>query len=126
MALPSPVPRSVCPSSDYLNDYTADRALHRGGQKKIIKPQFFESYRTERSNVENLDIGAAYLTKRAVAASVRLSELDLNAESGEAPWGGIMTKQAFATEVLPMMLKLQSLSSSEWLEWLQSFRTVWD
>ena len=116
MALPSPVPRLVNfarTALDRVSLLAADTGLSRGGQKKIIKPQFFESYRIERSNVESLDSGAAYLTKKAVAASVRLSELDLQAESSEAAWGGTMTKQVLATEVLPIMLKLQSLSSSE-------------
>lgn len=47
--------------------------------------------------------------------SVHLAERDLNAEEddGYNAWGGVATKLTMATELLPMMVKIQGLSGRE-------------
>jgi cell cycle checkpoint protein len=79
----------------------------------VIKPHFFASYRTERDNLGHLDTAAGYLAKKAVAASTRLSERSLDEATEDAPWGGVPTKITLATELVPMMVKIQSLTRSE-------------
>lgn len=92
MALPSPVPRT---------------------NQKITKPQFFESYKSERTNISNLDIASAYITKKAVNSSIALSEKPLDAPSTDGVWGGIHSRYNFAMEMVPMMIKIQNASGSK-------------
>ena len=82
-------------------------------RQKINKPQFFESYRVEQKNLDNLNYGAGYLSKKAVASSNKLSELDFDEDHTEASWGGSVQKNVFAAELLPMMIKIQALSRRE-------------
>ena len=92
MALPSPVPRT---------------------NQKITKPQFFESYKSERTNISNLDIASAYITKKAVNSSIALSEKPLDAPSTDGVWGGIHSRYNLAVEMVPMMIKIQNASGSK-------------
>ncbi|RSH93942.1 Cell cycle checkpoint protein rad17 [Saitozyma podzolica] len=93
-ALPSPVPRK---------------------HQKILKPEFFEKFSTERTNLALLDSAAGYLARKAMASSVALSELRLDDDSrGHAPWGGMLSKGVLAGEVLPMMIKLQGMTK-QWV-----------
>ena len=78
--------------------------------QKVVKPQFFAAFKAQRDNVELLDTAASYITKKAVAASVKLSNRPLH-ESDDGVWGGMPTKAVLATELVPMMVKIQSLSS---------------
>jgi cell cycle checkpoint protein len=82
--------------------------------QKVVKPQFFESYKTQRDNLDLLDAAASYMTKKAVTASVKLSERPLS-ENDEGVWGGMPTKTVLATELVPMMVKIQNLSSRKCL-----------
>lgn len=76
----------------------------------MVKPQFFASYKTQRDNLGLLDAAASYITKKAVTASIKLSERSL-VEHDEGVWGGMPTKTVLATELVPMMVKIQSLTS---------------
>ncbi|KAK4685335.1 cell cycle checkpoint protein, partial [Tremellales sp. Uapishka_1] len=88
MALPSPVPRN---------------------KQKVLKPQFFEAFRSERDNAQLLNTATGYMVTKGIAASTLLSERDFH-EEGEAPWGGMLGKSALAGEMIPMMVKIQSAS----------------
>jgi cell cycle checkpoint protein len=92
MALPSPVPRT---------------------NQKITKPQFFESYKSERTNISNLDTASAYITKKAVNSSIALSEKSFDTPSTEGVWGGIHSRYNLAVEMVPMMIKIQNASGSK-------------
>lgn len=83
----------------------------------MVKPQFFDSFKVQRGNLDLLDTAASYITKKAVTASVKLSERPLS-ESNEGVWSGIPTKIVLATELVPMMVKMQSLSKRKCLECL--------
>jgi cell cycle checkpoint protein len=63
--------------------------------------------------VSNLDTASAYIVKRAVQASVALSNKPLDASTSEAAWGGLHTRFNLATEMVPMMIKIQNASGSE-------------
>lgn len=80
--------------------------------QKIIKPQFFASFRTERENLGHLDTAAGYMAKKAVAASAKLSERPVGGDD-EGSWGGVPSKTVLATELIPMMVKIQSLTSGK-------------
>ena len=93
--------------------------------QKIIKPQFFAAYRAERENVGRLDTAAAYIVKKAVSASVKLAERSANRDGqhGEVheaqaigAWGGMPSSRVLATELVPMMIKIQGMSkgASAW------------
>ncbi|ORY20600.1 Rad17 cell cycle checkpoint protein-domain-containing protein [Naematelia encephala] len=91
MALPSPVPRN---------------------HQKILKPQFFAAFRAEKENQALLETAAGYLAKKAVASSVALSERGLRDDiDSEVPWGGVSSRYVLAAELLPMMVKLQGMTS---------------
>lgn len=92
MALPSPVPRT---------------------NQKITKPQFFESYKSERTNISNLDIASAYITKKAANSSIALSEKPFDTSSTEGVWGGIHSRYNLAVEMIPMMINIQNASGSK-------------
>lgn len=79
-------------------------------QQKIIKPRFFEAYRTERDNLVHLDTAAGYIAKKAVASSVLLAEKDQHDGDDEAAWGGMASKLVLTTELIPMMVQIQGLS----------------
>jgi cell cycle checkpoint protein len=82
--------------------------------QKILKPEFFEKFSTERTNLALLDSAAGYLARKAMASSGALSELRLDDDSrGHAPWGGMLSKGVLAGEVLPMMIKLQGMTKRE-------------
>lgn len=81
--------------------------------QKVMKPQFFDSFRTERDNVGKLDIASAHIAKKAVTASNVLAEKPLNLNSDQAAWGGILPRSSLVTEMIPMMIKIQSASKSE-------------
>ncbi|WVQ78580.1 hypothetical protein IAT38_000666 [Cryptococcus sp. DSM 104549] len=93
MALPSPAPRK---------------------NQKVIKPQFFESYRSERDNLVALDSASRYLQKKGATANNVMADIEAPAKGKElpshAPWGGLVTKNVLATELVPMMVKIQALS----------------
>jgi len=86
--------------------------MYRTNQK-ITKPQFFESYKSERTNIANLDIASAYITKKAVQSSVALSEKDFTTPTSEGVWGGLNSRFNLAVEMIPMMIKIQNASGSE-------------
>jgi len=115
MALPSPVPRYVSCQLwriDIRKLWNNKKLTGRRNQQKILKPQFFERYRLERENLALLDTAAAHIAKKAIAASLALSELQLSTASEEAPWGGLSSKSTLASELVPMMIKIQSLGHS--------------
>jgi hypothetical protein len=105
MALPSPVPR-------YVASFSSRSILNISRNQKVIKPQFFDCIRQERENYGLLDQAAAYLSKKAAIASVKMSERPLT-EDGSGAWGGFATKTTLATEIVPMLVKMQGLSSGE-------------
>ncbi|KAK6903145.1 hypothetical protein I203_108408 [Kwoniella mangroviensis CBS 8507] len=86
MSLPSPVPRK---------------------SQKVVKPQFFESFRLERDNVSSLDHVAGYITKKGVVASNAFADGGGHHELGV--WGGMVNKRVLAGEMVPMMVKIQPL-----------------
>jgi hypothetical protein len=47
-----------------------------------------------------------------VAASIALSEKSLHDTVDEPAWGGMVSNKVLATELVPMMVKLQSMSNS--------------
>jgi hypothetical protein len=108
MALPSPVPRYVQRSHWVTSTELTDRT-----NQKITKPQFFESYKSERTNISNLDIASAYITKKAVQASITLSEKPLHTPASEGVWGGLQSRFNLAVEMVPMMIKIQNASGSK-------------
>lgn len=75
----------------------------------MVKPQFFESYHTERANTSLLDVATGHLARKAVSASIAYA--DGEADDGP-PWGGTESKLVLATETVPMAVKIQSLSRS--------------
>lgn len=81
--------------------------------QKITKPQFFESYKSERNNISNLDTASAYITKKAVQASIALSEKEFNTPAKHGVWGGLHSRFNLAVEMVPMMIKIQNASGSE-------------
>jgi cell cycle checkpoint protein len=91
--------------------------MRRRNHQKILKPEFYEKYRTERNNLELFDNAARYLAKKAVSSSLAHSEVGLGGEEGEdgrhAPWGGVVSKSVLASEVVPMLIKLQGMSKRE-------------
>ncbi|WWC89761.1 uncharacterized protein L201_004687 [Kwoniella dendrophila CBS 6074] len=96
MSLPSPVPRK---------------------SQKVTKPQFFQSYRLERDNSSALDHVAGYLTKKGVVNSNAFADggglTQVSEELGV--WGGMINKRVLAGEMVPMMVKIQGLSSNSLL-----------
>jgi len=86
--------------------------MYRTNQK-ITKPQFFESYKSERTNISNLDIASAYITKKAIQSSVALSEKDFDSPASEGVWGGLHSRFNLAVEMVPMMIKIQNASGSK-------------
>ncbi|WRT67333.1 uncharacterized protein IL334_004303 [Kwoniella shivajii] len=96
MALPSPVPRK---------------------SQKVTKPQFFESFRLERDNTSALDHVAGYITKKGVMASDTYADGGSrdDSEDGLGVWGGMVNKRVLAGELVPMMVKLQTLSRKPFL-----------
>ncbi|WVQ98933.1 hypothetical protein IAU59_006065 [Kwoniella sp. CBS 9459] len=89
MALPSPVPRR---------------------SQKVIKPQFFESYRQERENLSSLDNVAGYIAKRGVLSSNAYADGEKGLFEDTGVWGGMLPKRVVAAEMVPMMLKIGSTS----------------
>ncbi|WVQ69872.1 uncharacterized protein L199_008094 [Kwoniella botswanensis] len=86
MSLPSPVPRK---------------------SQKVVKPQFFESFRLERDNISSLDHVAGYITKKGVIASNAFADGGAHHDLGV--WGGMVNKRVLVGERVPMMVKIQSL-----------------
>ena len=66
----------------------------------------------ERDNLAHLDTAAGHLAKKAVMASVNLSEKGSEVDA-EGAWGGVSSKAVMVTELVPMMIKIQGLSKSE-------------
>lgn len=99
LALPSPVVRN---------------------HQKILKPQFFQAFKDEKRNIELMDTAAAYLAKKGAAASVAMAEIDTITWKGEyadeAPalgiWGGVVSRNVLSCEVVPMLVKMQGLTTS--------------
>ncbi|WVW82874.1 hypothetical protein I302_104886 [Kwoniella bestiolae CBS 10118] len=87
MSLPSPVPRR---------------------SQKVVKPQFFESFRLERDNTSALDHVAGYITRKGVAAGNAFA--DGGPSDVVGVWGGTVNKRVLAGELVPMMVKIQGLS----------------
>lgn len=96
------------PSVSLLRPNDALSANTSRRNQKIIKPQFFESFRHERDNATLLDSSAAYIAKKSIADSNHLNEH----EAAGAPWGGSLPKSVLAREMLPMMTKMQGLTDS--------------
>nr|XP_031861175.1 uncharacterized protein CI109_003536 [Kwoniella shandongensis]KAA5528247.1 hypothetical protein CI109_003536 [Kwoniella shandongensis] len=88
MSLPSPVPRR---------------------SQKVIKPQFFDAYRTERDNMAALDSATRYTMKKAITSSNILADGNVNGEQ-LAPWGGLVSTNVMASELVPMMVKIQGVT----------------
>ena len=110
LALPSPVARyiSLTFAVLFLTQYSRSR-------QRIIKPEFFASFRTERDNLALLNAAAEFVTKKAVTSSVSLSEKATVDVWDIPPWGGMMSRTILATELIPMMMKIQSLTKREFL-----------
>lgn len=94
----------------------------RRNHQKILKPQFFESYRKERDNKSLLDVAAGYTAKKAVAACNAAFDnpggnIDTHRRAGETEgegqdsWGGVASKGVLAMELVPMMVKIQGLTN---------------
>jgi cell cycle checkpoint protein len=83
---------------------------------KLAKPQFFGALHSEKSNAGYLDVAAAYLGSKAVKASSRVSGVALGDESEKA-WGGLPSKRTLATELVPMLTKMQGMTHGKrsWL-----------
>jgi hypothetical protein len=81
--------------------------------QKITKPQFFESYKSERTNISNLDTASAYITKKAIQSSITLAEKDFTTPTSEGVWGGLHSRFNLAVEMIPMMIKIQNASGSK-------------
>ncbi len=87
--------------------------------QKILKPQFFEAFRQERENGELVDIASGYITGKAVRRSVRLEhddELQYHPDDVQregSVFGGILSKVVLATEMIPMLVKIQNLTDGE-------------
>jgi cell cycle checkpoint protein len=107
MALPSPVPRCA-------NRVEWEFGLIYRTNQKITKPQFFESYKSERTNISNLDVASAYITKKAIQSSIALSEKDFTTPANEGVWGGLQSRFNLAVEMIPMMIKIQNASGSKY------------
>ncbi|EIW70024.1 hypothetical protein TREMEDRAFT_30228, partial [Tremella mesenterica DSM 1558] len=90
LALPSPVPRR--------------------NNQKVIKPQWFDAYRSERENSSRINMTWASLAKQAIKSSSIASDVSLHETLSESTgWGGIQSRSILATETIPMMLKLEKL-----------------
>jgi cell cycle checkpoint protein len=87
--------------------------LRGSNHQKVIKPQFFQSFREERDNGGLLDTAAGHIAKKGVAASISLSERSFRTTVDEPAWGGVPSKLVLATELVPMMVKIQGLSNSQ-------------
>lgn len=74
----------------------------------MTKPQFFESFRSERDNNALLDVAAGYMARKAV---VHLHDRSCDEVSGGATWGGMASRAVLATELVPMAVKIQSLTN---------------
>lgn len=78
----------------------------------MTKPQFFQSFKDQRKSSDLVDVASAYVTKKAVTASNVLAEHDANqGDAGLGVWGGMASQGVLAAEVLPMMIKMQGLTS---------------
>lgn len=75
-----------------------------------MKPHFFDAYRTERDNSAKLDIATAYIASKSITSSNILAERPLDVEMNQAPWGGLVSRSTLVTEMIPMMIKIQSAS----------------
>lgn len=80
--------------------------------QKVTKPQFFDSYRLERSNASLLDVARGHFAKKAVASSVDWAD-GLVDDENAVPWGGLLSKDILAREFVPMAVKVQTLSKRE-------------
>lgn len=63
-------------------------------------------------NSGHLDTAAAYLGVRAVSNSNRLSEVMFETES-EGAWCGLPSNRTLATELVPMLTKMQDMTHRE-------------
>lgn len=69
----------------------------RTGQK-ILKPAFFEAFRTERASAEAINSAAAHIASRAMANN---------------DWAGLQSSKVLVTETIPMIAKIQAQASGE-------------
>lgn len=76
----------------------------------MTKPQFFESYRSERDNSALLDVAAGYMARKAVGSH---PDPSINGGDSAASWGGMASRAVLATELVPMAVKIQSLTNGE-------------
>jgi hypothetical protein len=106
-----PSPR---PSQGKSIDFRRVIGLMYRTNQKITKPQFFESYKSERTNISNLDVASAYITKKAIQSSIALSEKDFTTPANEGVWGGLQSRFNLAVEMIPMMIKIQNASGSKY------------
>ncbi|EJT50597.1 RAD17 isoform 4 [Trichosporon asahii var. asahii CBS 2479] len=83
--------------------------LMRTDDDIVTKPQFFESYRTERDNGALLDVAAGYMARKAVASH---PDWPSNEGDGAASWGGMASRAVLATELVPMAVKIQHLTNN--------------
>lgn len=79
--------------------------------QKVTKPQFFDSFKTQRDNLGKVDIASGYIARKAISASNILAEKTIDIDiHDEAAWGGLVSRGTLATEMIPMMIKIQSAS----------------
>lgn len=71
-------------------------------RQKVLKPQFFKAFAEGRDNQLALEGVGRYLEKKGTVSNNR----------EVAAWGGQVGKRVMACEMVPMMVKLQSLSNS--------------
>ena len=84
---------------------------------RFRKPQFFEAFRQERENLGSLDLAAGHLAKKGVHTSIKLAS-EKEIDDDLTPWGGVSSRSVLSTELLPMMIKIQALSSREACHWV--------
>ncbi|TXT13660.1 hypothetical protein VHUM_01027 [Vanrija humicola] len=77
--------------------------------QKVTKPLFFDSYRLERSNASLLDVARGHFARKAVASSADWVD-GLVDDNHAVPWGGLVSKDVLARELVPMAVKVQTLS----------------
>ncbi|KIY34336.1 cell cycle checkpoint protein [Cryptococcus gattii E566] len=70
-------------------------------RQKVLKPQFFKAFAEGRDNQLALEGVARYLEKKGTVSNNREA----------AAWGGLVGKRVMACEMVPMMVKIQSLSN---------------
>ncbi|OWZ74153.1 hypothetical protein AYX14_00374 [Cryptococcus neoformans] len=96
------------PQSIAYSLYLTIRGIHLAlpspvtrNRQKVLKPQFFKAFAQGRENQLALEGVGRYLEKKGTMSNNREA----------AAWGGLVDKRVMACEMVPMMVKIQSLSN---------------